>query len=354
MRNTILVFLLVLEIFLTNCSTSINSSSVSSATSFVDDTDIDTINVELSRFVLDESPLCPMSCFFAGDNFVVQEDIGKQKTDLFKIYHNQKLISKFGAIGQSVDEFKYPFLYDQSIFEDSSFWVGDLDKFVQIFLTTDGIVAHKKVVNFPDEIVPVNQIVGYKDSVISFRRTDEYQLSFYDMLSKQLIGYNFFEKPMAIDNVDDFVLNMNLFRCSYGFYNDYIVLAYNNFKIIDIVSASQQKLLKKLYFKGYDANPIILDGDVALYDLNFVFFFDFVIADVDGFYVRSWDSPFIEIDKYDTGVPKIYKINYEGQIQKLYVLNQRIRSFTIKDNKLYAICLDPNEQEWVIYKGLLR
>ena len=147
---------------------------------------------------------------------------------------------------------------------------------------------------------------------------------------------------------------MNLFRFTYGSCNDNIVIAYQNFKIIDIISAKQQKLIKKLYFKGYDTNPIIMDGDFAMYDMNYVLFFDFVIANDDYFYVRSWDSPFLEIDMHDIGVPKIYKIDYEGNIQKLYVLKQRIRSFTIKGNEIFAICLDPDEQEWMIYKGELR
>ena len=354
MKRIMPIILFVLMLFLTNCFTNVNSSSVSSATTFVDDIDIDTMYVELHRLDLEEQPLYPMSVFFAGENLVVLESTGKAKTDLFKIYHNQKLVSKFGTIGQGADDFKHPFLYDQGKFEDSCFWIEDMDKFVQINVDADGNVIDKKVVNFPDEMVPVNQVAYYRDSVCAYRKTDEYQLSFFDMASKQRSGYNFYEKPKGAEDVSDFYLNMNLFRCAYGSCGDNIVVAYNNFKIIDIISAKKQKLVKKLYFKGYDANPIIKDGDVALYDFNFLFFFDFVIANDDYFYVRSWDSPFLEIDLHNIGVPKIYKIDYEGNIQKLYVLKQRIRSFTIKGNEIYAICLDPDEQEWMIYKGELR
>lgn len=354
MKIKIPVLLFVFVALLTDCFTNVHPSSVSSAVTFVDDTDIDTSYVVLSRVDLDEQPLYPMSVFFAGDNLIVQESNGNAKTDLFKIYHNKKLVSRFGTIGQGSDDYKNPFLYDQGNFADSCFWVADIDKFVQINVKADGNVKGVKNVNFPDDIIPVNQVAFYRDSILAFRRTDEYQLSFYNMLSKQRTGYNFYEKPKAAENVSDFELNMNVFRFAYGSCGDYIVSAYYNFKIIDIISAKQQKLIKKLYFKGYDTNPIIVNNDVVLYDLNFVLFFDFVIAKEDCFYVRSWDSPFLEIDKDDIGIPKIYKIDYEGNIQKLYVLKQRIRSFTIKDNEIYAICLDPEEQEWMIYKGKLQ
>ena len=349
-----ILFFVLLSAFAAGCFRSVNPSSVSSAVAFADDADIDTICVELSRMDLDEQPLYPMSVFFAGDNFVVQENISKMKTDLFKVYHNMKLVSKFGTMGQGADEFQYPFLHDNCNFEDSCFWIEDIDKFVQIKVDADGNVAGKNIIRLPDEIVPINNIVGFQDSVVVFRRTDEFQLSFYDMLSKKRTGYNFYEKPKAAESVSDFYLNMNLFRFSYGSCGDYIVSAYYNFKIIDIISAKQQKLIKKLYFRGYDANPIIVKDGIALYDFNFLFFFDSVIAKEDCFYVRSWDSPFLEIDKEDIGIPKIYKIDYEGNIQKLYVLKQKIRSFTIKGNEIYAICLDPREQEWMIYKGKLQ
>jgi hypothetical protein len=325
---------------------------VSSATTLVDDTDIDTTYIELSRLELDEYPLYPMSCFFVGNNLVVEESSGHE--DLFKIYNNQKLVSKFGNIGQSTDDFKRPFLYNHGKIEDSCFWVEDIDKLVQINVDADGNINSQKNVHFPDEIIPVNQVAGFQDSILAFRKTDEYQLSFYDMKSKHLSGYNFYEKPKAADDVNDFYLNINLFKAVYGSCGDYIVIAYNNFKIIDIISLKQQKLIKKCYFKEYDTNSIIMKDGIALYDFNFVFFFDAVIANENYFYTLSWDSPFLEVDRDNIGVPKIYRIDYDGHIQKLYVLNQYIRSFTIKGNEIYAICLDPDEQEWMIYKGILQ
>ena len=345
-RIPVLLFLIVT--FLTGCSTQTNSSSVS----YIDDNEIDTTYIELHRLDLDEVPLYPMLCYFCGDNLVVEESKGT--TDLFKIYNNQKLVTKFGNIGQAAEDFTRPFLYDHTKSNDSCFYVEDINKLVQYHLGTDGNVTHKNTVFFPDSIIPVNQVAYYQDSVLVFRRTDAYQLSFYDMKTNQRTGYNFYEKPKEAEQVEDYLLNMNLFRFEFGSCGDYIVSAYNNFKIIDIISAKQQKLIKRLYFKGYDANPIIISDGVALYDLNFLFYFDSVIADEDGFYARSWDIPFIENDRGDKGVSKIYRIDYDGHIQKLYAIKQIIRSFTIKDNEIYAICLDPEEQEWMIYKGTLQ
>ena len=345
--------LLTLILFVIGCASN-EKKTAQSDVAFVDDVTIDTTYVELHRLGLDEQPLYPMSVFFAGDNLVVQESNGKVKTDLFKVYNNNKLVSKFGTIGQGPDDFKNPFLFDHCKIVDSCFWVEDMDKLVQFFMDADGRVTCKNTVNFPDEIVPVNQIACYQDSVIAFRKTDEYQLSFYDMRSKKASGYNFYDKPKVLEPVDYYLLNMNLYRDVFGICGDNIVIGYNSFKMIDIVSARQRKLIKRLYFKGYDANPIGQENGIPNFGLDYLFFIDFVIANDDCFYARSWDYPFIEIDRDDKGISKIYKIDYEGHIQKLYVLKQRIRSFTIKGNEIYAICLDPEEQEWMIYKGTLR
>lgn len=346
-RIPVLLFLIVT--ILTDCSTQTNSSSVS----YIDDIEIDTMYIELHRLDLDEVPLYPMSCCFCGDNLVVEES--KQTTDLFKIYNNQKLVTKFGNIGPAAEDFTWqPRLYNQPKSNDSCFWAKDGNKIVQYYLGTDGNVTHKNIVYFPDSIIPVNQVAYYQDSVLVFRKTDDYQLSFFDMKSNKISGYNFYDKPKSIESASDYLLNMNLFMCSYGNYGDNIVCGYYNFKIIDIISAKQQKLIKRLYFSGYDANPIGMEDGFPIYDFNFLFYFDSVIVDEDGFYARSWDIPFIEKDRDNKGVSKIYRIDYDGHIQKLYAIKQIIRSFTIKDNEIYAICLDPEEQEWMIYKGTLQ
>lgn len=353
MKNVIPVLLLSSLLF-DACTDGVYSSSVSSVDFFADDAEFDTVYVELEKLELDEYPLYPMSCFFAGDNLIVEENFQKQRTDLFKIYNSQKLKFKYGCIGESDDEFKFPFLKDCSGFVDSVFYVDDFDKFVTINLGADGMVIGRDIFHFPNELVPVNQTISFQDSVIAVWLTGESLLTFYDMKSKSKKGFNFYEKPKAVEAVDDYFLNMNLFRCEYGSCGDYIIEVFNNFKMINIISMKGQKLIKRLYFKGYDTNPIVVENGIPMFDSGFRLFFNFVLAQEDCFYVKCWDRSWEEVQKYEMAAPMIYKIDYNGVIDKLFVVDRYIRSFTIKDNVIYAICLDPDEQEWMIYKGNLQ
>lgn len=346
MRNIVIfTFILVLGA----CS----SRRESAFDDFADEKEFEVSKIEIEPCRLDVEPLCPFSCCIFDSLLVVFESPSMIKSNFVKFYHNEKLISEFGQIGNGPKDFVSPTLASRGKVQSGALYISDLSGYCELSFSPGSKDINLRHLPVPDGFDLVNNVLSYSDSAIIAAQTGEYQLHCFNTRCNTIAGFNYFDKSGSLSDVPDFCLAMEMYKSASSANDKFAVLAYNNLKIIDIVSIPDMTLYKRLHFKDFDCNSFrIGKGGDIYFDSCSKIFFTYVAAYKDSFYALCWDSSENELMKGASC--KIYQIDYEGNVLRQYLFDNAISSFTICNDEIWAIVFDYGKQEKIICKGTLQ
>lgn len=346
--------IIILTVFCaTVCCNNALKDHVSFYGEYADNSQYDTIALDMYQCDFDSSPLCPWACCFLDSLFVVYENNEKVTNNYFKVYYNDKLVSEFGTSGNGPDDYLGPILTSEGKTEHGAFYVTEKQCYSKTSIKTGNYQAYKTNLELPDDFILANKILNYNDTTIVATKTGEYQLQCYNRKTGKTNGYNYYENSI-FSGASNFSLTMELLSSVYSANKQYIVIAYEYLKMIDIVSVSDMSLRKRVCFKNFDVNKFeIKEGDNVIFDEETAqYFFSFVVAEEDSFYVLCWDA--LENDESMDTIGKIYQFDYDGNILKMYQPNIPVYSFAIRNNEIYAISTDSQQEEDIICKGILK
>lgn len=319
---------------------------------YADDTQISTANLELHPCELDSIPWVPMSLCFQDSLLVVQEYFDKVSSNIFKVYHNNKMVSQFGTIGNGPEDFSMTIPAFENKVGKGCFYVLNNTELRKIAIDQTDFKPKMSSIPMPEDMFLLNSILMYNDSVIIGFKTGDYQLSRYDRKSNTTTGYNYFEEPGANFNVPDFSMTMQLYLSAKSSNDRYAVLAYMQLKMIDIIDMQDMSLHKRIFFRGYDSNKFQIDanGNIRFDNIDKDFFIC-VTALEDRFYALSYDR---EVEGSTEKHSTIYEMDYEGNLINKYEPDANIIFILVKDNEIYTIVFDKETKEKIICKGTLQ
>jgi len=344
-------YLLIVSLLLVVSCNNTSKSHISFNGEYVDDAQFDTSELKLEPCLLDTVPMVPYSCCFLDSLFIVNEHPGKVTKNFYKIYNKNKLVAQFGETGNGPNDFQLPLLSSAGKVEHNYFYSTSEGKYCKISI--DSVDYQVKIQNLfmPVEFSLVNDVLQFNDSAIVISQTGDYQLQRYNPKTQHIENYNYYEE---MSNIPNFNMTMQLYVSSCSSNRDYVVLAYEHLKMIDIISLSDMSLHKRLFFHNFDSNDYEVDdnGNI-IYDYDKITkYFIYVTAAEDKFYVSS-----LECSEKDALSGKlmnsIYVIDYNGVILKQYKPNALVTSFVVKGDKIYAIVYDLVQHEKIICKGIL-
>ncbi|WP_302801173.1 hypothetical protein, partial [Parabacteroides goldsteinii] len=228
-------------------------------------------HVKVSKLQLEETPFDIPSLFPKGccikDSFLVIFD-PKDKDGFLYIYNKEKktLLNKYGIIGEGPNDFKNPrFLFNDNLqISKNTLLIGDVTSLYTVNI--DSIFSSSKKAHYiqteiPENLRLYNYVLQDNDSMLIVNQTRDHQLTFYNKLTHTIELKNYFEKNRYLKDASDFCHVMQIYDAYYSSNKERIVIAYKNWKQIDIISTSG-KLIKHIYFPNYDYNKskMSLDG----------------------------------------------------------------------------------------------
>lgn len=342
MKNSKFCFVLpIMALMVSSCTKSVRNIEI------VDESNVPMKNIELQKLNLDETPLAPQSLCFVDTFMVVFEDEQGRTSNFISVYSNNKLIKKFGSVGRGPTDLLLPRSFSEGRCEHKYLRAGGSGKTIKYDI--DSLIYSNKLVYVSEELPKAmelcNNMLIDNDSLWVAFRTSEYQLSFYNKRNDSMTGYANFDKSHFGDQVTDFIYNMQVCPATYTSNDEVIIIAYNMQKGIDIVSNTGE-LKRRLRFEDYDGNinkmRIDKTGNIAnvFYndDAN-VYFYDACAVD-DGFYAFSLDTVWSPETK-----TKVFKFDWNGNLQLIYKLNKFVRGSVVYDGKIYGITLATEENE---------
>ncbi len=303
----------------------------------------------------DKEPMYPKGCMLIDSILVLYEP--KLKEGFLSIYDikSNKLLNKFGNIGNGPCDFsRVRFL--QNFKTGKDFLLGDSKNIYR--LNIDSLLVNYKncentiLQRIPQDLKRYNYILGVKENTIIANTTGENQLVIFNKKDKSQVYKKYYKKEVSLENINDFCYATQIYDAYYASNNGKnIVIAYENVKRIDIVSADGT-LKKEINFPNYDENlskiKKIDDSNVEIKDGTF--FYSYVYPTDNYFYSLCWNSP---IDKIGEGkaMPEIQIFNWNGALQKVLKLDRPISYFCIdeKNKIIYAIGITP-DFNFKIYK----
>lgn len=172
------------------------------------------------------------------------ENSGKAQNDIFRIYDGTKIVSKFGTQGNGPEDFILPMLNSDGRNETNGFSVIDHGTYKHITLENGKVTISNNEI--PQDFLLANTILQYNDSVITVYATSDYQIQYYDRTKDTTERVNYFDKSNGYEQVADWNCIMTPFRASFSYTSKYAIIAYQNFKKIDIVSLEDRKSRQEL------------------------------------------------------------------------------------------------------------
>lgn len=312
-----------------------------------------TFELLLNKITFDgEQPLYPRGCLTHDSLMVVFEP--KDRQGFLYVYniYNKSFIRKIGKKGESPNEFVRPrFITNNSTLRNQDLIIGDINGLYSLDITSDSIQKKEETI-FPANLETYNYVLHNSPDTLIVNQTREHQLTIYNKKNDQIFFKDYYDKELLEKPVSEFA-NVNIvFDAYYTSNNNLIMIAYKNFKIIDLISKETLKLVKRIYFPGYDYNQYNFSkkGNQLRISKNSKLFFTYAYPLKNGFYVLSLESG---RDAIENGLarPIIYEILNDGTINNIYKLNQVISSFCIKKDTIYGIGLSDLDKELCIFQG---
>ena len=322
-------------------------------------------HVKVSKLQLEETPFDIPSLFPKGccikDSFLVIFD-PKDKDGFLYIYNKEKktLLNKYGIIGEGPNDFKNPrFLFNDNLqISKNTLLIGDVTSLYSVNI--DSIFSSSKKAHYiqteiPENLRLYNYVLQDNDSMLIVNQTRDHQLTFYNKLTHTIELKNYFEKNRYLKDASDFCHVMQIYDAYYSSNKERIVIAYKNWKQIDIISTSG-KLIKHIYFPNYDYNKskMSLDRKSLQIEDDAHMFFSFIYPTNDYFYALCWNNTRTNI-KQGSAKTSIYKFNWEGELKDIFQLDKAISYFCIdSSNILYAIGVSEDNLDLNIYSSIIK
>ena len=313
------------------------------------------LSMQEIKFSNEASPLFPRGCLIQDSLLIVFEP--KDKAGFLHIYNKNdySLIRKIGHIGDGPNEFVRPrFMVNINTQTDNKILIGDINGLFSLDISLDSVVKNKEII-FPANLETYNYVLQNSNDTLIVNQTREHQLSVYDKKNDKLLFKDYYDKELLDRTVSEFA-NVNIvFDAYYTSNNNLIMIAYKNFKIIDLISKKTLELVKRIYFPEYDYNQYCFskEGNQPKLSKNSKLFFTYAYPSKNGFYVLSLES---ERSSIENGIarPIIYEILNDGTINNIYKLDQTISSFCVDKDSIYGIGLSDLDEELCIFKGNIK
>lgn len=319
---------------------------------------VESSSLELKEIRFDVSPLFPKGCCVRDSFLVIFEP--QDKEGILHVYHKEKgvFLKKYGRIGEGPDDFTNPcFLFNNNLCtSQSTLLIGDVAGVYSvaidsIFNTSETI--HRLQTKMPDDLRLYNYVLQNNDSMLVVNQTRDCQLTFYNKRTHTTKFKKYFEKTGNLKDASDFCHAMQIYDAYYSSNADRIVVAYKNWKQIDLISASGD-LIKHVYLPDYDYNKTRMsldEGHLRIED-DAHLFFSFVYPAADYFYALCWDDTKTNI-KQGRAKTSIYKFDWEGELKEIFQLDKAISYFCIDDasNVLYAVGISEDDLELTVYSS---
>lgn len=349
MKDSKLLVFLILLVALVSCKHS-NESVLSTK-------EVETVNLKAEEFVLNEMLLFPKGCCIRDSFIVVFEP--KLKDGFLAVYslNSGRLLRRYGKKGESPTDFHNPrFILDETLLNTSSeLLIGDSDALYSLkidSIVSDSSYIHHLQMKLPREIMPYNYILSVSDSTLVANTTSEKQLMYYKRLSKEKTLKNVYRRIDKLVGVDEFCCTTQIYDAYYAANKDNIIIAYKNWKQIDLVSLDGN-LKKRICFDDYQHNidkiTVENKSNIRIGD-DAILFFTYVFTTEDHFYALCWNDTKKNI-KQGVAKSEIYKFDWKGNLLNILQLDKAVSYFCIDDKTgiIYAIGTEP-DLDFRLYK----
>lgn len=316
---------------------------------------VPTVEVHLEKLALENPPLYPKGCCWA-DSFLIVFD-PKDRDGFLSVYEGNRLLGKYGTMGEGPDDFVNPRLLSngKTIGASRDIQVGDGHAIYT--LNVDAALAQVDKTDLPCTRIPkelslYNYVLRNTDSVLVVQQTSDYQLSFYDKLASQTRGRNYFDRVSSVGDASDFCYATQIYDAYYLSGDSTLAIAYRYRKLIDVLSLSGE-WKHRVYFPGYDGNDSKMsleNGNLKLDD-SACMFFSFAAATDGHYYFLCWDDTKSNI-RQGKAKTKIYETDLNGCVQAVIQLDKSISYVCLGRSYLYAIGLSEGEDMQFYYAPL--
>ena len=321
---------------------------------FIDESEVEVQQIRLEKIDLPYLGLVPKGCCFVDSLLVVYNS--RVNDSIISVYKDRKLVASFGKIGGSKDELQRPmFVGKGRCMKQCVPLVTGLEYRMYDLQHSDfgnGVIQFHTE-NMPEDAMLANYVLYNDDSLMVLNVTDDYQLLFYDKINDNSRTVSFVDDKFLGDDVDDVAYCVIVYGASYNCNGKYIVIAYNKQKMIDIVSMSGF-LIKRVAFNNYDINKNKFhtedDGNVEIDD-GMIMFFTSIIVDDNFFYAVCQENTEENTDNCVTKT-KLYKMDYNGKLLKIYQLDMTATFGVVKDNELFIIGYHKNDEPAIYHTKL--
>lgn len=325
--------------------------------SILDSNNVKTTYLQSEELLLNEMPLLPKGCCLRDSFLIIFEP--KLKDGFLSVYslNNGNLLRRYGYKGEGPNEFQNPrFIFSEFLLNSSSdLLIGDIDALYLLnidSIISDSTYVHSQYMKLPKELLSYNYLLNISDSTLVANVTNEGQFVDYNRFTKKRVVKNIYEKIEKFNNVDDFCYTTQIYDAYYTANKKNIIIAYKNWKQIDIVSMTGN-LRKRIYFEDYQNNidKIAASGNKNIrMNEDAILYFSYVFPTEEYFYALCWNSTKENIKK-GLAVSEIYKFDWDGNLLNISKLDKAISYFCIdsKAGKMYAIGTD-KDLELKIYQ----
>ncbi len=310
------------------------------------------LSMQEIKFSNEASPLFPRGCLIKDSLLIVFEP--KDKVGFLHIYNKNdySFIRKIGHKGDGPNEFVRPrFMVNINTQTDNKILIGDIDGLFSLDISSDSIVKNKEII-FPANLETYNYVLQNSNDTLIVNQTREHQLSVYDKKNDKLLFKDYYDEDLLNGNFSDFAKVNIIYDAYFTSNEDFILISYKHFKVIDLISKETLKLVNRIYFPGYNSNQLFFTkkNEHVTIDNDSKLFFTYAYPTNNGFFVLSLDAKRSEIEE-GNATPIIYEISNKGMINSIYNLDKAISNFIIEENAIYAIGLSDESGELGLFKG---
>lgn len=308
---------------------------------------VPTQEVHLKKLNLEDAPLLPKGCCMVDSLLIIYEP--NDKEGFLSVYKDTMLLGRYGTLGDGPDDFFNPRFVSNGAFISGSREIRLADINALYTLNVDSALiasigkSRLPQTIFPEDVRYFNYVLRDTDSLLLVQRTSDFQLTFYDKISGQVSGKNYFDRISSLDGAPDICYVAQVYDAYYTSNGQNIVIAYKNRKLIDILSLSGD-LQRRIYFPGYDSN----DSKMSLKYQNLemsesaLLFFTFAAYAGNSYYFLCWEATRADI-RVGKARSKIYKMDMSGNVEAILRLDKCISYFCLDESRLYAIGLSEGE-----------
>lgn len=339
------IYIIVIIICLFSCS------KKSKQTNTIAVKNIDTYDMLFVEMKFDELVMFPKGCKVIDSVLIVFEPKLNDGFLSFYSLNSKKLIKRFGVIGDGPCDFINPRFFQNYNFSDDekSFLLGDTKYLYKLSL--DSILlgysnCENSIIKFiPFDAKGYNYVLHFSDSNLVVNVTGINQIEEFNQSITEKKSRKYYNKIRGL-NISDFVYSTQVYDGYYASYNDKTIIAYKNFKQIDLIYSDGK--IKNLRFPNFDSNVDkinkVNEKNVSFAD-NSLYFYSYVFTTSDYFFALCWNASRKEIKENKTH-PEIHIFDWDGKLISILKPNIAISYFCVdmENSKIFAIGVTPDDE----------